>query len=96
MFDYPDRDLSRVTTLFRGFMLVPIAMLIGSMHGVGLLFFPVLLMLVFRGKYPRWWFDWNLELQRFSSLALAPAHRDVSQPDFHGDLVMGIGRLARR
>jgi hypothetical protein len=33
--------------------------------GVGLLFLPVLLMLVFRGKYPRWWFDWNLQLQRF-------------------------------
>jgi len=33
--------------------------------GVGLLFLPVMLMLVFRGKYPRWWFDWNLQLQRF-------------------------------
>jgi len=33
--------------------------------GVGVLFLPVLLMLVFRRKYPRWWFDWNLELQRF-------------------------------
>jgi hypothetical protein len=33
----------------------------------GLLFFPPLLMIVFRQKYPRWWFDWNLELLRFSS-----------------------------
>ena len=24
-------------------------------------------MIVFRQKYPRWWFDWNLELQRFSN-----------------------------
>jgi hypothetical protein len=24
-------------------------------------------MIVFRRKYPRWWFDWNLELQRFTS-----------------------------
>jgi hypothetical protein len=24
-------------------------------------------MLLFRQKYPRWWFDWNLELSRFSS-----------------------------
>jgi uncharacterized protein DUF4389 len=31
----------------------------------GLLFFGPLLMIVFRQKYPRWWFDWNLELQRF-------------------------------
>jgi hypothetical protein len=33
----------------------------------GLLFFGPLLMIVFRQKYPRWWFDWNLELQRFSN-----------------------------
>ncbi|MBO0825049.1 MAG: DUF4389 domain-containing protein [Actinobacteria bacterium] len=31
----------------------------------GLLFFGPLLMILFRQKYPRWWFDWNLELQRF-------------------------------
>jgi hypothetical protein len=24
-------------------------------------------MIVFRRKYPRWWFDWNLELMRFSN-----------------------------
>jgi hypothetical protein len=33
----------------------------------GLLFFGPLLMIVFRQKYPRWWFDWNLELLRFSN-----------------------------
>jgi hypothetical protein len=33
----------------------------------GLLFFAPLLMIVFRQKYPRWWFDWNLELQRFGT-----------------------------
>jgi hypothetical protein len=26
---------------------------------------------VFRQKYPRWWFDWNLELQRFSNRVCA-------------------------
>src|SRR6266699_6789983 len=30
----------------------------------GLLFVGPLLMILFRQKYPRWWFDWNLELQR--------------------------------
>ena len=39
--------------------------------GVGLLFLPVLLMLVFREKYPRWWFDWNLQLQRFANRVAA-------------------------
>ena len=33
----------------------------------GVLVFAPLLMIVFRQKYPRWWFDWNLELQRFSN-----------------------------
>ena len=33
--------------------------------GTGLLFLPPLLMILFRQKYPRWWFDWNLELLRF-------------------------------
>jgi hypothetical protein len=33
----------------------------------GLLFFAPLLMILFRQKYPRWWFDWNLELLRFLS-----------------------------
>jgi len=33
----------------------------------GLLAFAPLLMIVFRQKYPRWWFDWNLELLRFSN-----------------------------
>jgi hypothetical protein len=35
--------------------------------GGGLLFFPTLLMIVFRQKYPRWWYDWNLELLRFQN-----------------------------
>ena len=46
----------------------------GTRHGSafaagagGLLFFGPLLMIVFRQKYPRWWFDWNLELLRFSA-----------------------------
>jgi hypothetical protein len=33
----------------------------------GLLFFGPMLMILFRQKYPRWWFDWNLELQRFTN-----------------------------
>jgi Domain of unknown function (DUF4389) len=33
----------------------------------GSLFFGPLLMILFRQKYPRWWFDWNLELTRFEN-----------------------------
>ena len=81
--EYPDRALNRLTTAFRIFTVIPIAIVLGSIMGYqgsynagadsgswavggsGLLFLPPLLMLVFRQKYPRWWFDWNLELQRF-------------------------------
>lgn len=68
----------------------------------GLIFIPALLMLVFRRKYPRWWFDWNLELLRFSSRVSAyitllrdeyPAtderqavHLDIDYPDAEQDL----------
>lgn len=33
----------------------------------GFLFFPILLVLLFQRKYPRWWFDWNLQLLRFET-----------------------------
>src|SRR6266536_1815958 len=88
--DYPDRDLNRVTTAFRIFTVIPIAIVLGAVSGStwqwssgygsyghsttvvaagagGLLFFAPLLMILFRKKYPRWWFDWNLELQRFTN-----------------------------
>jgi len=78
--DYPDRALNRLTTFFRIFMVIPIAILVALLPGgaVGtygsyaagagsLVVFPVVLMLLFRKKYPRWWFDWNLELLRFGN-----------------------------
>jgi hypothetical protein len=33
----------------------------------GALFLAPLLLILFRQKYPRWWFDWNLELLRFEN-----------------------------
>ena len=84
--EYPDRSLSRLTTFFRLFTAIPIAIVLGAVSGGtwqwtshngtvtgaaagagGLLFVGPLLMIVFRKKYPRWWFDWNLELQRFAN-----------------------------
>ena len=47
----------------------------------GLLFAGPLLMILFRQKYPRWWFDWNLELTRFSTrVALYGALLDDRYP----------------
>jgi len=39
--------------------------------GGGYLFAATVLMLVFRKKYPRWWFDWNLALTRFTARVLS-------------------------
>jgi hypothetical protein len=81
--DYPDRKLNRLTTFFRIFMVIPIfivlALLIGASFKwgnngwntqysvIGLVVLPTILMLLFRKKYPRWWFDWNLALTKFST-----------------------------
>jgi hypothetical protein len=81
--DYPDRDLDRLTSALRIFTIIPIAIVLASVGGgygnysgegrafafggAGLLFFPPLLMILFREKYPRWWYDWNLQLLRFSN-----------------------------
>jgi len=47
----------------------PVVML--TLGAGGLLSLPTALMLVFRRKYPRWWFDWNLELTGFTTRCLA-------------------------
>jgi hypothetical protein len=67
--DYPDRELNRLTTLLRIFVVIPIVIVfatVASRNG-GFLFLGPLLMILFRLKYPRWWFDWNRELLRFSN-----------------------------
>ena len=71
--DYPDRALNRLSTFFRIFAVIPIAIIIGLLigsggysYGAGFVVVPTLLMLLFRQKYPRWWFDWNLALTEFS------------------------------
>lgn len=33
----------------------------------GIVLAPLVLMILFRQKYPRWWYDWNLALTRFST-----------------------------
>jgi hypothetical protein len=66
--DYPDRPLSRLTTAFRLIVVIPILIIMMTVAAFanGVLFIPTLLMILFRKKYPRWWWDWNLNLQRFS------------------------------
>jgi hypothetical protein len=37
----------------------------------GILFLATLLMILFRQKYPRWWFDWNIALTKFAIRVVA-------------------------
>jgi hypothetical protein len=68
--DYPDRTLNRLTTLIRPIMALPILLVLITVSG-GPLFLGRLLMILFRRRYPRWWFDWNLELHRFTNRVTA-------------------------
>jgi len=70
--DYPDRPLDRLTTAFRIFTVIPIVIVLAALRA-SVLFAPVLLLLLFRQKYPRWWFDWNIEYQRFGNRILVYA-----------------------
>src|SRR6266700_2822390 len=88
--DYPDRELNRVTTGFRIILAIPLLLL------------PVLALLVLRHKYPRWWFDFNLQLVRLEARIYAylyllrdeypsvdreqAVHLEIAYPDAENDL----------
>jgi hypothetical protein len=79
--DYPEGELNRVTSFFRVFVAIPILVVLATVSGGslafggnrgvavagGVLFAAPLLLIVFRQKYPRWWFDWNIQLLRFEN-----------------------------
>ena len=113
--DFPSKPLSRLTTAFRFIVAIPIVVLLTMLSGEAFrddnsagnslviggaaVFIPLVLMLVFRQKYPRWWFDWNLNLMRFSNRVTAylallddrypstdeeqSVHLDFAYPDTH-------------
>jgi hypothetical protein len=72
----------------------------------GLLFLPIVLMILFRQKYPRWWFDWNIALTKFSTRVAAyfallrdeypstdedqAVHIEIPYPDAKNDLNMWL------
>ena len=119
--DYPDRELNRLTTFFRCIMLIPPVVILALLTGPGgwgdqswrfffasgsILFAPTLLMILFRRKYPRWWFDWNVNITKFSARVGAYAalvtdefpstereqsvHIAIPYPDVKKDLLPGM------
>ena len=125
--DYPER-LDRVSTAFRIFLIIPIAIVLSvlsstavstttvvtasgevltqvsrSAGGIaGGLFGATLLMILFRQRYPRWWFDFALQFNRFSARVATygalltdrypstveeqSVHLDIDYPDAQQDL----------
>jgi len=121
--DYPDRPLNRLTTFFRIFTMIPIAIILALISGAnpdwstvpqwtwqysagGILVLPIVLMILFRQKYPRWWFDWNLALTKFGTRVAAyvslltdvypstdeeqAVHIELPYPDVPKDLSRGL------
>lgn len=102
--DYPEDPLNRLSTALRIFYIIPIAIVVSVIANStqGVLFLPAVLLIVFRQKYPRWWFDWNLEFMRFSNRVSAYAlllrdeypstdeqqavHLEFAYPDAENDL----------
>ncbi len=77
--DYPEKPLDRLSTFFRLIAIIPIGIIIALVSGQwqdqdtaflvagGALILPPLLLILFRQKYPRWWFDWNVALAKFQN-----------------------------
>ncbi len=72
-------------------------------YGIGLIFAPTLLMILFRQKYPKWWYNFNVELVKFGTRVFAyvlllrdeypstdeeqAVHINIPYPDVKKDLV---------
>ena len=97
--DYPEK-LDRFTTLLRLIWIIPIGIVASSLTA-GLVF-ATLLMIVFRQRYPRWWFDFAREYTRFgarvgaylflltdrypSTVDEQSVHLEIDYPDVERDL----------
>jgi hypothetical protein len=101
--DYPEDGRNRLTALFRIILMIPIIIVVVmASAGAGFLTFATVLMILFRKKYPRWWFDFNLELRRLSARLNAytsylrdeypstdeeqAVHLEIAYPDAEGQL----------
>ena len=83
--DYPEKPLDRLSTFFRLLAIIPIGIVLALVSGAtwqgdtdfwplvagGTLFLPPLLLILFRQKYPRWWFDFNVALLKFENRVAA-------------------------
>ena len=120
--DYPEK-LSRLSTLFRFILIIPIAIILSLLTATGnetvvsvtgevatrsvggiasALFIATALMIIIRRRYPRWWFDFAREMERFgarvgaylffltdlypSTVDEQTVHLEIDYPDVENDL----------
>ncbi len=99
--DYPEK-LDRFTTFFRVIWIVPIFIVLTLVTGSEVLWMATALMIAFRVRYPRWWFDFVRELARFGARVVAylglltdsypstvegqSVHLEIDYPDVEQDL----------
>ncbi len=112
--DYPDRNLDKLSTFFRILWAIPIWIVLALLVCTavaweedtwwwgGFVVLPTLLMILFRQKYPKWWYDWNLAIARFATRFVAylallrdeypstdeeqAVHLDIPYPNARDDL----------
>ena len=67
--EYPEGPRNRLSVFLRLVLAIPIQVVTLLLElvsvSLGLIFFPTILMILFRVRYPKWWFEHNLEILRF-------------------------------
>ncbi len=97
--DYPT-ELDRLTSFFRLIWVIPIAVIWGLLSTTQ--WVATALMIAFRVRYPRWWFDYSREMTRFgtrmrayvalltdqypSTVEEQSVHLEIDYPDVERDL----------
>lgn len=114
--DYSDKS-DRLTAFFRLILAIPIFIILGLITGYenttnavkwsaaagGIIIIPTLLMILFRQKYPKWWYNFNVELTKFCTRVFTylfllqdeypstdeeqTVHINIPYPDVKKDLV---------
>ena len=64
--DYPESS-NRLTALFRLILVIPIVIILALISTYAeALSFAIAMMILFKEKYPRWWFEWNIGITKFA------------------------------
>ena len=64
--EYPEKS-NKSTALFRLVLIIPIILILALISSYAeALSIAVALMIICKEKYPKWWFDWNVGITKFT------------------------------